>query len=458
MRQAVLDAAEPGPNELPLGDSGRLPATDDKTAEAIAEKGESASDADVWLVPSFLTAERIKPLEELASMNILDCVKTLEGLAALPRGDGTAPASVQKVAAVVPTSAQRGDAAALARSQSQPSAARPIRPSLSRHGSMPDEKAGSPKTDVEPRRTIFRSCSKQSLAGSLGNVRRSSDGTHSRQSTLGQEPARRSSDDTPGRYSSKSSPSRRRSTKSRVSLADLDWEPPPSPRPATPPPPPSDLVQLAKGMGMPLPIAKQAADLFKSCLSETRPDFDALRDGSLTPGQFREIFGSIKQGAEASEEDFQEADADGDKAVNFQEFAFWYYCGGFAEQVCVPREERRLRVLGRLLGMSLDEVDRCNKCFKAHDVDGNGTIDYAEFASLMSELTKVPSGLKWEDNRLQPFWREAITDGSGRLDFEAFVKFYRKHFQGAGGTCCPFETVYTSIRPVTPAFAALGAA
>jgi len=214
--------------------------------------------------------------------------------------------------------------------------------------------------------------------------------------------------------------------------------------------PPPDLVQLAKEMGIPFVITKLAADLFRLNVTPSRPGFDALRDGRLKPAQFHEVFGAIKRvGQQTREDALREADSDGDGLIDFKEFAFWFYCGGFSEHCILTEEQRKLRGIARMTDLSFDQVDRYKLQFQQHDLDGDGTIDYEEFQALVQSIVKVPKGLKWGEHRTQYLWRAADKDGNGYLDFEEFVLFFRKYFEGSTAGECPFESYYTSIRRVT---------
>lgn len=45
---------------------------------------------------------------------------------------------------------------------------------------------------------------------------------------------------------------------------------------------------------------------------------------------------------------------------------------------------------------------------------------------------------------MKTLWTQADTDGSGEIDFEEFVVFYRKYFD-SGGDACPFEEFYAKV-------------
>uniref|UniRef100_A0A7S1WXR0 EF-hand domain-containing protein n=1 Tax=Alexandrium catenella TaxID=2925 RepID=A0A7S1WXR0_ALECA len=384
-----------------------------KSPTADSRLGETPSDGDVWLVPSFV-AERAKPLEELRAM--------------------------------LSKSPPAGSAAALLKGSEKTTRLR-----LGRQMSLPDEKKKSGGTRTEPevqRPGLRRAATTSSLGSRAASPSRAS---------LGSRPESPIS-----RVSSKASVARpslvsrssskqlsRKSTKQHVTFdEDLEMDTPPPP----PPRPPSDLVQLAKSFGMPFNVAKRASDVFRMFFKEqkeTRPDFDVLRDGQLTPEQFRTVFGPVRENrGQTSEEALIQADADGNGAVDFKEFAFWFYCGGFSEGVLLSREERKVRDFARMLNITVDEVDRYKRHFEKCDLDGNGWIDYNEFAKLVTDLLKVPNGMQLDGKRLQHFWREADKDGSGTIDFEEFVFFYRKHFSESAAGSCPFESYYSGIRPV----------
>jgi calmodulin len=146
---------------------------------------------------------------------------------------------------------------------------------------------------------------------------------------------------------------------------------------------------------------------------------------------------------EAIEDAFQEADADGNKNIDFLEFASWLMRHNFDEfLVAHNREERQSnRIIANKLGMTFVEVENYRAKFNHFDADDSGTIEKDEFLQLLSTTMKV-SKENIPASRVQTWWRAADLDGNGHIDFEEFIKFHKKFFGATINGTTNLDTIY----------------
>jgi len=72
-------------------------------------------------------------------------------------------------------------------------------------------------------------------------------------------------------------------------------------------------------------------------------------------------------------------------------------------------------------------------------------IESSEFPDLLCKCAKIPEhGLSAQ--RVKQFWNDADTDGSGEVDFEEFMCFYRKYFDLKDSDRAGFENFYRGVR------------
>lgn len=99
----------------------------------------------------------------------------------------------------------------------------------------------------------------------------------------------------------------------------------------------------------------------------------------------------------------------------------------------LTEEEKSLRDLARRKGMDVVEVEKIAKDFHSFDTDRSGEIEKDEFKDLVMHTMKVRDQYDLPDRRLEEFWRNVDTDGSGTISLEEFVTFMRDFF-GRGKT------------------------
>jgi Ca2+-binding EF-hand superfamily protein len=218
------------------------------------------------------------------------------------------------------------------------------------------------------------------------------------------------------------------------------------------PAPPDVAVEIhryAKEMAVPLDGMRTAFSLFRDHAVVPR-DGSLLTDGYLTRSNivplFRQMLG---EAADAEEEGLfldralKSADKDGNGVLNFHEFAIWYSSHCFVEGFHLDAKEQALRKLARKLGVSATEIDVYKRHFDTFDADSSGSIDAEEFEEVLYMCGNVPRHIGLPTSRINQLWMAADTDGSGEIDFEEFVVFFRKYFQKRDGDRSGFERYYS---------------
>ncbi|WFD06363.1 hypothetical protein MVES1_001708 [Malassezia vespertilionis] len=140
-------------------------------------------------------------------------------------------------------------------------------------------------------------------------------------------------------------------------------------------------------------MAEHLTEEFKEAFSL----FDKDGDGSITTKELGTVMRSLGQNpTEAELQDMvNEIDADGDGTIDFPEF---------------------LTMMARKM-KDTDSEEEIKEAFKVFDKDGNGFISAAELRHVMTNL-----GEKLSDQEVEEMIREADTDGDGQINYDEFVK------------------------------------
>ncbi|RUS78962.1 hypothetical protein EGW08_013264, partial [Elysia chlorotica] len=125
--------------------------------------------------------------------------------------------------------------------------------------------------------------------------------------------------------------------------------------------------------------------------------FDKDGDGTITTKELGTVMRSLGQNpTEAELQDMiNEVDADGNGTIDFPEF---------------------LTMMARKM-KDTDTEEELREAFRVFDKDGNGFISAAELRHVMTNL-----GEKLTDEEVDEMIREADTDGDGQVNYEEFVK------------------------------------
>merc|ERR1719382_330191 len=130
---------------------------------------------------------------------------------------------------------------------------------------------------------------------------------------------------------------------------------------------------------------------------EAFPLFDKDGDGTITTKELRTAMRSLGQNPTSAElqDMINQVDADGNGTIDFPEF-----CTLMARKM-----------------KDTDTEEELIEAFKVFDRDGNGFISAAELRHVMTNL-----GEKLTDEEVDEMIREADVDGDGQINYEEFVK------------------------------------
>ena len=128
--------------------------------------------------------------------------------------------------------------------------------------------------------------------------------------------------------------------------------------------------------------------------------FDKDKDGTITSRELGTVMRSLGQNpTEAELRDMvKEVDADGNGTIDFSEF---------------------LTMMARKL-KDVDTEDELKEAFKVFDKDGNGFISAAELRHVMTNL-----GEKLTDEEVDEMIKEADIDSDGQVNYEEFKRNFQ---------------------------------
>ncbi|XP_037097586.1 calmodulin-A-like [Syngnathus acus] len=145
------------------------------------------------------------------------------------------------------------------------------------------------------------------------------------------------------------------------------------------------------------PMAEQLTEEQIAEFKEAFSLFDKDGDGTITTKELGTVMRSLGQNpTEAELQDMiNEVDADGNGTIDFPEF---------------------LTMMARKM-KDTDSEEEIREAFRVFDKDGNGYISAAELRHVMTNL-----GEKLTDEEVDEMIREADTDGDGQVNYDEFVQ------------------------------------
>ncbi|PVU88843.1 hypothetical protein BB559_004241 [Furculomyces boomerangus] len=125
--------------------------------------------------------------------------------------------------------------------------------------------------------------------------------------------------------------------------------------------------------------------------------FDKDGDGSITTHELGVVMRSLNQNPSDAElnDMINEIDADGNGTIDFPEF---------------------LTLMARKM-KDTDTEEEIKEAFKVFDKDGNGVISAAELRHVMTSL-----GEKMTEAEVDEMIKEADVDGDGQINYDEFLK------------------------------------
>eukprot|EP00811_Abedinium_folium_P034391 NODE_7276_length_1594_cov_1.865712.p1 GENE.NODE_7276_length_1594_cov_1.865712~~NODE_7276_length_1594_cov_1.865712.p1 ORF type:complete len:508 (-),score=126.68 NODE_7276_length_1594_cov_1.865712:71-1399(-) len=119
---------------------------------------------------------------------------------------------------------------------------------------------------------------------------------------------------------------------------------------------------------------------------------------------------------------FRNADGQLKLHIDFETFLLWSI-NTYPEEMLHPIE-RENRQVSRKHNIDICVVERIRVIFQRYDVKDSGEIDEESFRQVLTDLMDIKDISCISNTRLQVFWREIDTDGSGSVTFEEFVLWY----------------------------------
>jgi calmodulin len=153
--------------------------------------------------------------------------------------------------------------------------------------------------------------------------------------------------------------------------------------------------------------------------------FDKDGDGTITTKELGTVMRSLGQNPTEAElaDMINEVDADGNGTIDFPEF---------------------LTMMARKM-KDTDSEEEILEAFKVFDKDGNGFISAAELRHIMTNL-----GEKLSDEEVDEMIREADIDGDGQINYEEFVKVRSFPPLCPSPSCSPLHNTSDLTLPTKP--------
>mmetsp|Transcript_30992 Transcript_30992/g.69772 ORF Transcript_30992/g.69772 Transcript_30992/m.69772 type:complete len:351 (-) Transcript_30992:31-1083(-) len=143
--------------------------------------------------------------------------------------------------------------------------------------------------------------------------------------------------------------------------------------------------------------------------------------------------------------------------INVDEFLNWCKAHMFSVVAGLTADSEHVTSLklvqqvAHRCGLRVSDVDKIYTHFQKFDLDKSGEIEFVEFEAMIKSLIGVSQTTDLPKERLQRFWKEMDSDGNGIVDFGEFAAWYMKYFptsavmeESGGGV---LEAFYASYSP-----------
>lgn len=120
--------------------------------------------------------------------------------------------------------------------------------------------------------------------------------------------------------------------------------------------------------------------------------------------------------------------------INVDEFLNWYKMHMFSVVAGLTADaehavsSKLVETIAHRHNLRVSEVDRIYSHFQKYDLDKSGQIEFMEFEAMIKSLIGVSQATDLPKERLQRFWYEMDSDGNGIVDFGEFAQWYIKYF------------------------------
>jgi len=159
---------------------------------------------------------------------------------------------------------------------------------------------------------------------------------------------------------------------------------------------------LKKRRALTKPNMDLLSELQHAEFKEAFDEFDKDGSGTISTKELLLVMRSIGQNPTEDEilELVMESDLNGDGTIDFEEFA---------EMMKKKSSET-------------DQTEALKEAFKIFDRNKNGYIEKSELKSVTTTM-----GQKLTDEEFAEFWREADVNNDGKLDYDEFIKIIQKY-------------------------------
>jgi len=143
--------------------------------------------------------------------------------------------------------------------------------------------------------------------------------------------------------------------------------------------------------------------------------YDSDQSGSLNSTELLTLLKSLHMEVKASDlmDIMDEMEVNGHQEVEFDGFVRWVLSSNQGAGASTT--------LRRRIAHKKKEIDVLLTLFESIDIDGDWTMDKLEFNELLQDM-----GLTLNDQEIEYTWRTVDLNGSGEVDFEEFVAWFKR--------------------------------